>query len=308
MAEHHLEAVLKPVKKHPVLIGGVVIGGAALLFIYLHSTSSAGAVVAGSSGPSPADLAYAAQQQSLAYQASMAAGAQQFQLAYLQQEQAGQAQHDTLQAQLETLNIQSSLDLAKYQTTAAQTTALAGLQNQLDIATLGAQTQTQLAQLGAATQLGLAQITSQTSLGLAQQQANVIAKTLDTQVTINAQNTNLQENIASKTAEEQVQLAQISAGVAKHGQSSGLLGGIIGGVLSIFSDERLKQDVTLLYRRDDGVGVYRYRYRDEPVWYKGLIAQDVQRVYPEHIYPFGELLTVDYSALGEAEEIILRAA
>jgi (2Fe-2S) ferredoxin len=79
-------------------------------------------------------------------------------------------------------------------------------------------------------------------------------------------------------------------------------------VLSIFSDERLKQDVTLLYRRDDGVGVYRYRYRDEPVWYKGLIAQDVQRVYPEHIYPFGELLTVDYSALGEAEEIILRAA
>jgi hypothetical protein len=304
-----LEAIIRPVKKHPVLIGGVVIGGAALLFLYLHSTASSGAMVAaGPSGPTDAQVAFAAQSQGLAYQASMAAGAQQFQLAYLQQEQAGQAQHDTVQAQLEALNINSSLDLAKFQTTAAQTTALATMQNNLDIATLGANTQTSLAQLGAATQLGLAQITSTTSLGLAQQQANVIAKTLDTQQQLNAQNVQLQENLSSNASQTQISLAQIQAGVQKKQSSNSLIGGIIGGVLSIFSDERLKQDVTLLYRRADGVGVYRYRYRDEPVWYKGLIAQDVQRVYPEHIHPFGELLTVDYAALQEREEIMLQEA
>jgi hypothetical protein len=302
------QAVLKPVKKHPLLIGGVVIGGAVLLFIYMRGGFGGGqaAVASGASGPSQADLAYAAQGQQLSYQAAMQGSAQQFQLAYLQQEQAGSASHDAVQAQLETLNISSSLDLAKFQTNAAQTTALASMQQQLDIATLGANTQTELARLGAATQLGLTQITSQTQLGLAQDQANIVAKTLDTQLGMTAQNVQLQENLASKAAETQVSLAQISAGVQKKQSSNSLIGGIIGGVLSIFSDENLKRDIALLYRRNDGVGVYRYRYRDgDAKWYRGLIAQDVALIYPEHVVKEGDFFKVNYDALWEREEIML---
>jgi hypothetical protein len=302
------EAILRPVKKHPLLIGGVVIGGAVLLFIYMRGGFGGGqvSVQSGAAGPSQADLAYAAQGQQLSYQAAMQSGAQQFQLAYLQQEQAGSAQHDAIQAQLETLNINSSLDLAKYQTGAAQATALASMQNNLDIATLGANTQTSLAQLGAATQLGLTQITSQTQLGLAADQANIISKTLDTQLGINGQNVDLQKSLSADTMNTQLGIANINASVAKKKSSNGLIGGIIGGVLSIFSDENLKRDIALLYRRTDGVGVYRYRYRDgDTKWYRGLIAQDVALIYPEHVIKEGDFFKVNYDALWEREEIML---
>ena len=66
-----------------------------------------------------------------------------------------------------------------------------------------------------------------------------------------------------------------------------------------FSDARLKRDIALLARRDDGVGIYRYRYLWSDEVYVGVMAQEVAQIYPEAIAcgPDG-YLRVDYAPLG----------
>ena len=49
------------------------------------------------------------------------------------------------------------------------------------------------------------------------------------------------------------------------------------------SDIRLKHDVTLLGRLDDGLGFYRFSYNGSDKAYVGVIAQEVQKVMPEAV-------------------------
>jgi outer membrane immunogenic protein len=67
-----------------------------------------------------------------------------------------------------------------------------------------------------------------------------------------------------------------------------------------FSDVRLKRDIVLVGRRDDGLGLYSYRYLWSDTVYVGVMAQEVALVHPDAIVR-GELddyLRVDYSRLG----------
>jgi opacity protein-like surface antigen len=66
------------------------------------------------------------------------------------------------------------------------------------------------------------------------------------------------------------------------------------------SDVRLKRDIVLVGRRDDGLGLYSYRYLWSDTVYVGVMAQEVSLVHPDAIVR-GELddyLRVDYSRLG----------
>jgi hypothetical protein len=67
------------------------------------------------------------------------------------------------------------------------------------------------------------------------------------------------------------------------------------GFSNIFSDIRLKKDITRVGTRSDGLGVYEFEY----VWgggrQVGLMAQEVMGVYPEAVGESGGYLTVDYS-------------
>jgi len=65
------------------------------------------------------------------------------------------------------------------------------------------------------------------------------------------------------------------------------------------SDARLKRDVTLLARGDDGLGIYRYRYLWSDTVYVGVMAQEVAFVHPDAVVqgPDG-YLRVNYSRLG----------
>jgi polysaccharide export outer membrane protein len=67
----------------------------------------------------------------------------------------------------------------------------------------------------------------------------------------------------------------------------------------IVSDTRLKRDIVELARRDDGIGLYRYRYLWSDQVYVGVMAQDVAKVAPEAVIrgPDG-YLRVDYGRLG----------
>jgi FecR protein/Chaperone of endosialidase len=79
-------------------------------------------------------------------------------------------------------------------------------------------------------------------------------------------------------------------------------GGVGGACLTpaqIFSDIRLKRDVSLLKYLDNGLGLYSYRYLWSDTAYVGVMAQEVQKIAPESVVrdPSG-YLKVDYGALG----------
>ena len=66
------------------------------------------------------------------------------------------------------------------------------------------------------------------------------------------------------------------------------------------SDIRLKRDIALLRRLDNGLGLYRYRYLWSDTVYVGVMAQEVALVRPDAIVrsPLDQYLRVDYARLG----------
>jgi hypothetical protein len=68
----------------------------------------------------------------------------------------------------------------------------------------------------------------------------------------------------------------------------------------IVSDVRFKRDITLLGRRDDGLGIYSYRYLWSDTVYAGAMAQEVALIHPNAVVrdPLTGYLAVDYARLG----------
>jgi Family of unknown function (DUF6600)/Chaperone of endosialidase len=67
----------------------------------------------------------------------------------------------------------------------------------------------------------------------------------------------------------------------------------------IISDMRLKRDIALIDRLDNGIGRYRYRYLWSDQVYVGAMAQEVARILPDAVVrgPDG-FLRVDYGRIG----------
>jgi outer membrane immunogenic protein len=68
----------------------------------------------------------------------------------------------------------------------------------------------------------------------------------------------------------------------------------------VVSDIRLKRDVELVGRRDDGLGIYRYKYLWSDTVYIGAMAQEVALIHPDAVVrdPVSGYLGVDYARLG----------
>jgi outer membrane immunogenic protein len=66
------------------------------------------------------------------------------------------------------------------------------------------------------------------------------------------------------------------------------------------SDRRLKRDVTLLARLDNGLGLYRYRYLWSDTVYVGVMAQEVALIRPDAVVhgTLDDYLRVNYGRLG----------
>jgi hypothetical protein len=65
------------------------------------------------------------------------------------------------------------------------------------------------------------------------------------------------------------------------------------------SDVRLKRDIVLVGRLDDGLGLYRYRYLWSDQVYVGVMAQEVALIHPDAVVRgFDGYLRVYYSRLG----------
>jgi hypothetical protein len=66
-----------------------------------------------------------------------------------------------------------------------------------------------------------------------------------------------------------------------------------------FSDCRLKRDVVLLARLDNGIGIYRYRYLWSDIVYVGVIAQEVLEITPSAVARASDgYFRVNYAHLG----------
>lgn len=114
--------------------------------------------------------------------------------------------------------------------------------------------------------------------------------------------------------EEQSYLAQAAAAAAnakasKKGGIGGLIKGAVGIGLALFgSDERLKEDIKLVRRREDGIGVYHFRYRGQPTLFEGVMAQDVATIRPDAVSLAEDgSLQVDYAAIGIEPKIVEEA-
>lgn len=96
---------------------------------------------------------------------------------------------------------------------------------------------------------------------------------------------------------------QLIAGAGGRSESTGAKGGIAGGLASMasmFSDRRLKRDIELLARDDDGLGWYSYSYNwDGPGTVRnGVMHDEVALLRPWALGPnINGYGTVDYSAL-----------
>lgn len=74
-----------------------------------------------------------------------------------------------------------------------------------------------------------------------------------------------------------------------------LLGGI-GGLFSL-SDENAKEDMEKIAETDDGIGIFKFRYKGSPKTQIGLKAQDVAKKKPKAVAMGGDgLMRVDYGS------------
>jgi hypothetical protein len=92
-----------------------------------------------------------------------------------------------------------------------------------------------------------------------------------------------------------------SGGGTVGGNAISGLGSMLG---SVFSDERLKEDVETVGELFDGQPVYKYRYIGDPKWQIGLMAQDVEKIIPEAVHEIGGFKAVNYNvATGYAADL-----
>lgn len=89
--------------------------------------------------------------------------------------------------------------------------------------------------------------------------------------------------------------AQMSSYNAGLGGMYGLGGTLLSGMFGK-SDRRLKQDIKRVGTLDNGLGVYIYRWKMRP-WDKpeiGLLADEVEKVHPDAVKKFGDVMYVHY--------------
>ncbi len=67
----------------------------------------------------------------------------------------------------------------------------------------------------------------------------------------------------------------------------------------VYSDVRLKREMLPLDTLENGIKIYRYRYRWSATTYAGVVAQEVAAVVPEAVSQDGDgYFLVDYRKLG----------
>lgn len=84
------------------------------------------------------------------------------------------------------------------------------------------------------------------------------------------------------------------AGLGTNTIGGGLLSSAGSGLMSIFSDERLKEDIAPVGELYDGTNIYSYRYKGDPVPRIGVMAQEIEKTNPDAVTEIGGFKAVNY--------------
>ena len=230
-----------------------------------------------------------------------------------------------ISAGIQSQNIEAQKELGHEQIAASLYASELGYQSKdyetmvnASVATSGIQAQENIQMAGIASQVQLADITNETTREqihanvdmsaiaadtykmLAGYQASEVIQSYQTQEHITAINAAQNTQLAQISADQATTIAKTQAGVAKKKSSNSLLGGIVGGVLSIFSDARLKTDIQPVGCDASGRQWYDYRYVwDAPATVRrGVLAQEILQSDPDAVTvrPLGFLM-VNYGKL-----------
>lgn len=71
--------------------------------------------------------------------------------------------------------------------------------------------------------------------------------------------------------------------ITQIGNAAGGIAKAIGSIGSLFSDQRLKENIKLLGYDSKGLGIYEWNYKGSKRKYRGYIAQEVARSHPEAV-------------------------
>lgn len=140
----------------------------------------------------------------------------------------------------------------------------------------------------ASTNTGLGNALNSNSTNLANANLNTAGALNTNSNTLGAANLGVSSAIGNSIAN-----AENSANSGTNNLMS-LLGGAAKLGTSIFSDARLKEDIETVGELFDGQRIYSYTYKGDDVPRIGLMAQDVERLYPDAVKEFGGFKAVDY--------------
>ena len=70
--------------------------------------------------------------------------------------------------------------------------------------------------------------------------------------------------------------------------------GGVGGLLSLFSDEKVKENIREVGKTNDGQKIYSYNYKGSPTPTMGLMAQEVEKKHPHAVSSVGGVKAVNY--------------
>ena len=148
----------------------------------------------------------------------------------------------------------------------------------------------QYGRLGGLTTVGQASAAGQASSGM--QSASNISNLLANQGAALAGGQLARGNVGRQIFGDVLNIAKTGAQIASAGSGGG---GGQGGGGTQFSDRRLKKNIKQIGTRSDGLGVYEFDYIWGGARQIGLMAQEVQSVYPGAVSESGGYLMVDYS-------------
>ena len=75
------------------------------------------------------------------------------------------------------------------------------------------------------------------------------------------------------------------------------LGSLAAMAAMYFSDRRTKEDITPIGKLDNGLTVYKFRYKGDPRFTIGVMADEVEQILPEAVGEFNGIKMVNYGAL-----------
>jgi hypothetical protein len=99
------------------------------------------------------------------------------------------------------------------------------------------------------------------------------------------------------------------ASAAKTASAGGFLGGLlkIASVAAPFiaaSDDRLKHGAVEVDRRRDGLGIFEFSYKGSGQRFRGVMASEVERIYPDAVMWVDGVRHVNYSMIGVLPEVV----